>query len=142
MTAKTSIEESFLVLIEFLMLSKRRVIELGTESGLTGMQTMMLFLLSEPRPMNSFSKIFNCDASNVTGLVDGLEQKKLAARYESTKDRRIKMVRLESKGVSVRSALLTRLTKEDSPILSRLDDQEFQTFISLLQKINATTTEQ
>ncbi|MDB5165083.1 MAG: hypothetical protein JWL89_709 [Candidatus Saccharibacteria bacterium] len=139
MATATSLEESYLVLIEFLMLSKRRVIELGTELGLTGMQTMMLFLLSAPRPMNSFSKMFNCDASNVTGLVDGLEQKKLASRYESTEDRRIKMVKLEPKGAQVRSALLSRLTdRDDSPILSKLSAEEFQTFIALLQKINAS----
>jgi DNA-binding MarR family transcriptional regulator len=137
MATTTSLEESYLVLIEFLMLSKRRIIELGAESGLTGMQAMMLFCLSKPRPMNSFSKMFNCDASNVTGLVDGLEQKKLASRYESTKDRRIKMVKLEPKGEQVRSALLSRMTDQDSPILSKLTPKEFQVFITLLQKINA-----
>jgi hypothetical protein len=75
MSHTTSLEASYLVFIEFLMLSKQRVIELGSECDLTGMQTMMLFLLDRPRPMNHFKKIFNCDASNVTGLVDGLEQK-------------------------------------------------------------------
>jgi DNA-binding MarR family transcriptional regulator len=129
------VEESYLILIEFLMMAKRRVMELGSEYGMTGMQTMMLFLLSEPKPMNSFTKIFNCDASNVTGLVDGLEQKKLASRYESTKDRRIKMVKLESKGCEIRTALLRDLARKDNRLHSRLDDDEFETFITLLQKL-------
>lgn len=132
-----SIEQSYLTLIEFLMLAKRRVIEIGADHGLTGMQTMMLFLLEEPKPMNRFTKIFNCDASNVTGLVDGLEQKDLAKRFESSKDRRIKMVELCAKGRQIRSALLRDLSRQDSRLHSRLNEDEFETFIGLLQKITA-----
>lgn len=133
----SNIEESYLTLIGFLMLAKRRVIELGGEYGMTGMQTMMLFLLDKPKPMNSFTKVFNCDASNITGLVDGLEQKQLASRYENPTDRRIKMVKLESKGDKTRASLLHDLAKEDSILHSRLTPEEFKTFVSLLQKITA-----
>ena len=135
--ANISIEESYQVLIGFLMLAKRRVIELGAEHGLTGMQTMMLFMLDKPKPMNSFTKAFNCDASNVTGLVDGLEQKDLAKRFESPHDRRIKMVELCDRGRHVRSALLRGLAQQDNRLHSRLTPDEFQTFVSLLQKITA-----
>jgi DNA-binding MarR family transcriptional regulator len=137
MATSTSTEESYLILIEFLMMAKHRVIVLGSEYGLTGMQTMMLFMLSEPKPMNTFTKVLNCDASNVTGLVDGLEQKGLASRYESTKDRRIKMVQLESKGREIRTALLRGLARQDNRLHSRLDEDEFETFIGLLQKLTA-----
>lgn len=139
MSSKTvmPVEESYLTLIEFLMLAKRRIIEIGAEYGLTGMQTMMLFLLEEPKPMNRFTKVFSCDASNVTGLVDGLEQKDLAKRFESSRDRRIKMVELCSKGRTIRSALLRDLARQDSRLHSRLDEDEFETFMNLLQKITA-----
>ncbi len=117
------------------MLSKHRVIELGAEYELTGMQTMMLFLLNHSRPMNNFRKIFNCDASNITGLVDGLEQKHLAARYENTNDRRLKMVKLEPKGRRLRRELVDHLTTANSPLLSKLTLQELKTFVQLLEKI-------
>ena len=135
MATATSIEQSYLVLIEFLTLAKRRVIEIGSEHGLTAMQTMMLFLLDEPKAMNSFTKVFSCDASNVTGLVDGLEQKKLAKRFENPADRRIKMVELCEKGRDIRTALLRDLARQDSRLHSRLNEEEFETFIGLLQKI-------
>lgn len=135
MTSKITLEKSYIVLIEFLMLSKRRVIQVGDEVGLTSMQTLMLFLLNRPRPMNEFKKILNCDASNVTGLVDGLVQKGLAGRYENKDDRRIKMVQLEPRGEQIRSTLLKNLTEQDSPIQSRLTPEEFETFINLLEKI-------
>ncbi len=84
MSEQNGLEQSYMALIKFLMLSKHRLFELGALYHLTGMQAVMVFLLDEPRSMSSFAKFFNCDASNVTGLVDGLEQKKLAARYEYT----------------------------------------------------------
>ncbi len=134
MTQPATLEQSYLILLKFLMLSKSRVMELGAECGLTGMQAMMLFLLDKPRPMNNFRKVFNCDASNITGLVDGLEQKKLASRYEDPADRRIKMVQLEAKGKRMRTALLRNLT-HDSPLLSKLSPAELRSFTKLLQKI-------
>lgn len=130
-----SLEKSYLTLFKFLMLSKRRVFDLGTELGLTGMQTMMLFLLDVPRPMNKFRKLFNCDPSNITGLVDGLEQKQLARRYESPTDRRIKMVKLEPKGTQVRRLLMQSFMTHNSPLLSQLTTEELTTFIHLLEKI-------
>jgi DNA-binding MarR family transcriptional regulator len=137
MTTQNSLEESYLVLVRFLMLSKRRVFELGDEYGLTGMQAMMLFLLDKPRPMHSFKQVFNCDASNITGLVDGLEQKKLASRYESKEDRRIKMVKLDAKGKRVRAALVRQSTAANSPLLSKLNPGELKAFIQLLRKITS-----
>jgi DNA-binding MarR family transcriptional regulator len=132
-----TLEQSYLVLFHFLMLSKRRVFELGAKHDLTGMQTMMLVQLDHSRPMNGFKKIFNCDASNVTGLVDGLEQKSLAARYENADDRRIKMVKLTAKGKRLRATLLRQFTTHNGPILSRLTPDERQHFTQLLLKITS-----
>jgi len=141
MTHNTSLEESYLVFFKFMMQSKHRVIEIGNQHSLTGMQTMMIFLLDHPRPMNVFSKIFNCDASNVTGIVDGLEQKKLALRYEDKNDRRIKIVKLETRGQKLRNTLLQGFTVHNSPMLSKLNPQELQTFIDLLRKITTDPQE-
>jgi DNA-binding MarR family transcriptional regulator len=135
MVRPASAEDAYLVFIKFLMLSKQRVIELGSEYDLTAMQTLLLFMLDEPRPMHNLKTMLNCDASNVTGLVDGLEQKELAMRYESQEDRRIKMVKLEQRGVAVRTALLQRMGQHDGPLLSRLSASEFRTLIGLLQKM-------
>jgi DNA-binding MarR family transcriptional regulator len=137
MPQNTSLEQSYLLLVEFLLLSKRRVFELGSALDLTGMQAMMLFLLDRPRAMHDFKKIFNCDASNVTGIVDGLEAKGLAARYENATDRRVKMIKLEAKGSTIRTKLMRNLTSQDSALLSALSPNELQTFVSLLQKVTA-----
>ncbi len=134
MSQPVTLEHAYLTLMNFLMKSKRRVFELGSEYDVSGMQAIMLLQLDTPRPMNNFQKMFNCDASNVTGLVDGLEQKKLVTRYASPDDRRLKMVKLEAKGQRVRGALTQKLCDQDCP-LARLSTSELQTFMDLLQKI-------
>jgi DNA-binding MarR family transcriptional regulator len=136
----TSLQNSYLTLFKFLMRTKRRAVELGSEYDLTGMQTIVLFLLDQPRPMNAFKKVFNCDASNVTGIVDGLENKELVSRFEDPRDRRIKMVRLEPEGVRVRCAIMHSLTTDEFSLLNRLTSEEREVFISLLEKITDDQT--
>ena len=138
MTHKLSLEQSYLAFVEFLMLSKKRLIEIGSAHHLSGMQTITLLLLEEPRPMGNFRHIFNCDASNVTGIIDGLEQKKLVKRFEVHSDRRIKMVRLLARGKHLRSTLLQKLTSDDQYILANLSSSEAESFIKLVQKITDT----
>ena len=135
MSDEKSLEESYLLLFRFLMHSKHRVFVIGAQHDLTGMQTMVILLLDCPRPMNAFSKIFNCDASNITGLVDGLEDKSLVSRYEDEQNRRIKTVQLQPAGVKLRKKLLKSFTSTNSPLLSKLDDDELETFVCLLRKM-------
>jgi DNA-binding MarR family transcriptional regulator len=139
MAQELSLEQSYLALVEFLMLSKQRLLEIGTKYNLSGMQAITLLLLEEPRPMGTFRHIFNCDASNITGIIDGLEQKQLARRFEINSDRRVKMVRLLTRGKRVRAALLHQLTSDDQYLLANLTKTEAANFIDLVQKITNTT---
>ena len=135
MDRESSLEQSYLTLVEFLLLAKQRLLELGAEHGMSGMQVTTLLLSETPRPMNSFKHLFNCDASNVTGIVDGLQQKKLVARYENPHDRRVKMVELLAEGKRLRATLLRQLTTSDEYLLAKLTPSEATTFIELVQKI-------
>jgi DNA-binding MarR family transcriptional regulator len=135
MNRESSLEQSYLALVEFLLLAKQRLLELGTEHGMSGMQVITLLLSDTPRPMNSFKHLFNCDASNVTGIVDGLQQKKLVARYENPRDRRVKMVKLLAEGKRLRTTLLRQLTASDEYLLAKLTPNEAAAFIELVQKI-------
>ncbi len=127
----------YLSLLEFLMNSKHQIIALGGSFGITPMQAMTLILINadEPRPMKSFCTLFNCDASNITGIVDGLEQKGLVSRQEDPSDRRVKQIRLEPAGAKMQSGLVQSLSAEDSFILSPLSDEEVQQFVHIIQKL-------
>jgi DNA-binding MarR family transcriptional regulator len=120
-------ERAFLGLIECLLRSKHQIFELGNAHGLNGMQTMTLLQLNEPRSMHEFKTIYNCDPSNVTTIV--------VERYTSPVDRRIKMVKLLSKGVKLRRSLITDLTNSDDYFLAKLSPAEAATFAQLVQKI-------
>lgn len=135
MTQITSVEESYLALVEFLMLSKQKLFEIGADHDLSGMQSVSLLLLSEPRPMHYFTKFFNCDPSNITGIVDAMEQKGLVTRKESLEDRRIKLVQITPNGAKVRSELLSKLTTDESYPLSKLTPAEAETFTTLVHKV-------
>jgi|SRR6188472_2861291 len=67
-----------------------------------------LRLLEEPRTMTQLAQLLHCDNSNVTGIVDNLEEKDLAIRYPSEVDRRIKVVELTVKG----EILMRRVRRE------------------------------
>lgn len=135
MDQTASIEESYITLVEFLMSAKQRVFELGYENNLTGMQVITLLLLQKPSSMSKFKRVFNCDPSNVTGIVDGLESKHLVARYENTVDRRTKMVKLLPKGKQLRSKLLIKLTRTENHLLANLNRTEITTLMLLINKM-------
>jgi DNA-binding MarR family transcriptional regulator len=132
---KNIVEESFELLIKCMMQSKHRLMELGSDMGLPGMQAAMVLMLDKPKPMNSFTKIFNCDASNITGIVDGLEEKGIAARFPSTTDRRIKMVELCENGEELRTQLLNALIDEHKSVLFKLSTNEVKELNRLLGKL-------
>ncbi len=64
--------------------------------------------LEEPRTMGELAQLLHCDNSNITGIVDSLEDKALAVRKPSEVDRRIKVVELSGQG----EELLERLNRE------------------------------
>lgn len=133
--SNSSVENSLGLLIKFMMQSKHRIIEIGSELNLTSMQAMVVFLLDKPSPMNKLTKLFNCDASNMTGIIDGLEQKAVAHRFTSDQDRRIKMVKLSAEGEKLRAKLLNNLVDKQGAILHKLTAKELEEFNSLLQKM-------
>lgn len=138
MTSEQNFDD-YRILMEFLLKAKRRIIAVGGEFGLTSMQTLTLLLTrpDEPQPMNNLCTTFCCDASNVTGIVDGLEQKKLVSRQVHPHDRRIKVVRIEPEGLKLRGQILQHLARENTSLFAGLNAAETGQFVALLQKLAA-----
>jgi DNA-binding MarR family transcriptional regulator len=67
-----------------------------------------LRLLEQPRTMGELAQKLHCDNSNITGIVDRLEDRSLAVRKPSEVDRRINVVELSGQG----EVLLKRLKRE------------------------------
>jgi DNA-binding MarR family transcriptional regulator len=126
--------------MQFLALSKQQMFKIAAEFELTSTQAFLLLLNNgkELRTMHSFCAILGCDASNITGIVDGLERKGIMARAEHPTDRRIKTLKLLPKGKEIRAAIMQQLSDtKQSYILSKLTGPELQQFTTLIQKITS-----
>lgn len=134
-------EDFYLSLTEFLLHAKQQVVGISAEFGLSSMQALTLLLTGgEPRPMNSLCKLYDCDASNITGIVDGLEQKGLVSRQPHPGDRRIKVVQLEPAGEKLRRTIARKLAVQSDSLFNGLSAREIEQLARLIQKIATATT--
>jgi DNA-binding MarR family transcriptional regulator len=80
-----------------------RFIEIAHKLGVTPSLLGALRFLEQPQTMGRMAELLHCDPSNVTGIVDALEDRKLAARKPSAEDRRVKQVELTAAGRKLRA---------------------------------------
>jgi MarR family transcriptional regulator, organic hydroperoxide resistance regulator len=84
---------------------------IARELGLRPASFGALRALDRPRTMSEIATVLHCDNSNVTGIVDGLEERGLAARRPSEADRRVKRIELTAEGRRVRARLTRAVAK-------------------------------
>jgi len=92
-----------------------------------------LRMLDRPRTMSEVATALQCDNSNVTGIVDSLEQKGLARRRAGEKDRRVKLIELTPEGRRVHSRLQRAFTKPPRWVAA-LSEQDQRALRDLLQR--------
>lgn len=108
------------------------------QCSLTNAQATLLRTMdpSAPAAMSSLATALGCHASNVTGLVDRLEEQGLVTRQPSAEDRRVKQIALTAKGNELREQLHETMF-EAPPELGRLDDEELKTLHLLVQRLES-----
>src|SRR5271154_1323989 len=92
-------------LVNELVLSQRQALmAIAAELELSVPQTMALRRLDPARPMamSELAGAMHCDNSNVTGIIDRLEDRDLVRREPSAQDRRVKMLIVTPKGEALR----------------------------------------
>lgn len=106
------------------------------ELGLTPATARALYQLDPDRPMpaRDLAERLRCDRSNITALVDKLEQAGLVRRQVDATDRRLKTLVVTDAGRLVR-AQVDRVMS-DSRLLSALTDHELGTLRDLVRKIS------
>ena len=90
---------------------------------LTPMQARALHHLAEPCPMGEVATRLHCDRSNVTGIVDRLEQRGLVERRQDPTDRRRRMLATTPAGDRVRQEMAERMVA-GHPILAGLSVEQ------------------
>jgi DNA-binding MarR family transcriptional regulator len=106
------------------------------EQGLTPGHMKILTILDpdDPRPMGVLAEIMNCDASQVTWLVDRLEEGNLVERHALSTDRRVKTIALTPQGVTFRARLMEHIF-EPPPELMQVDAATLESLRDGLEKL-------
>ena len=101
---------------------------------LTPALALTLKLLDEPRSMRWLADSHQCDASNITGIVDRLERRGLVERHTDPADRRVTLITRTPPGDQIRDWITASATQMMSGI-GRLDGHDLDTLTSLLARL-------
>jgi MarR family transcriptional regulator, organic hydroperoxide resistance regulator len=104
---------------------KPRFVQIAHELGLAPQQAGALRALAEPVPMGDLAAALHCDSSNVTGIVDRLEERGLVRREAADGDRRVKMLVLTPSGERLRREITRRFSEPPTQLaaLSKRDQK-------------------
>ena len=125
-TRASPASEAWALMFELMHLSKRRFMAIASEFELSPPQVMALRQPDpdEPKPMSELALAMRCDNSNVTGIVDRLEDRGLVERRPGAHDRRVKMLSITPRGAQVRAGLSARFEEPPEPLAGlSLEDQ-------------------
>jgi DNA-binding MarR family transcriptional regulator len=110
---------------------KPRFPAIARELDLHPGQAIALRLLDEPRSMGEMAEAMHCDNSNITGIVDRLEEREIVERRAAEHDRRVKLIALTSEGERLREELNRRMADPPDP-LKRLSDADQRALAEIL----------
>jgi DNA-binding MarR family transcriptional regulator len=99
------------------------------------LKAMLSLQADQPLAMRDIAELLRCDASWVTELVDGLEERDFVERRVHPTDRRVKTVWITPEGEAARARALDRLHEPPDALVERLSVAELQTLRRLLRKV-------
>jgi len=127
-------QDAWNLLFRLFISQRGRVPEVAAKYDLSPMQAHVLRLIepAAPLPMRTLARKLGCDASNVTGIVDRLEERGLLVRAVSAVDRRVKMLVLTDAGMRLRQRIMADLAEAPEPIarLSAEDQRALRDILS------------
>ena len=107
---------------------RMRALELSPPQGIT-----LRMLADGPLPMGSVAEALVCDASNMTGIADRLDERGLAVRAADPNDRRVKLLVITPKGQRMIEVLDAPLSGEFEGV-NTLSEEERHTLAALLSR--------
>lgn len=115
--------------------SRQRFLAIAQEFELSPPQIAALRALDPQRPvaMSELAGRLCCDNSNVTGIVDRLEDRGLVERRSAEHDRRVKMLVVTEDGAELRERLCERLC-EPPPGFAALPDEDQRALRDIMRR--------
>jgi DNA-binding MarR family transcriptional regulator len=110
--------EAWGLMHQLFMSQRGRFLAIASEFELSPPQLGALKALEPGRPvaMSVLAEILACDNSNVTGIIDRLEDRGLVERRSADHDRRVKMLVVTPAGQEVRERLVERMSQPPPPL--------------------------
>ena len=132
---RTAASEAWGLIAELFTSQRTRFLAIASEFDLAPAQLGALKALDpeNPIPMRDLALALACDNSNVTGIVDRLENRGLVERSPSASDRRVKMLVVTPEGAELRARVKQRMEEPPEPI-KRLSEAEQAHLRDLLAK--------
>lgn len=126
---------------ELLMRHKTTFVEQAADVGLSPIQARMLLSVDpdEPSTMSEVAQQLGCGPSNITSLIDKLEERGLVERRLRDGDRRIKTVAMTRRGAVMRRRLTERLA-EPAPWMLALSPTDQRQLVDILRRAVELTT--
>jgi MarR family transcriptional regulator, organic hydroperoxide resistance regulator len=115
------------------MEGKPRFPMIAAEFDLSPPQAIVMRLLSEPRPMGDLATAMHCDNSNITGIVDRLEERGLVQRQPADYDRRVKLIAVTDAGSRLRDQVNRRFA-EPPEAIAKLSDEDLAALRDILRR--------
>jgi DNA-binding MarR family transcriptional regulator len=134
-TTGGAIAEAWELLGELMMGQRTRMLAIASEFDLAPAQVMALKVLEpgRPRPMSELASALHCDNSNVTGIIDRLEDRGLVERRPGEHDRRVKMLEVTDAGAALRARIAERMGQPPEQ-LAALSDEDAQALRDILAR--------
>lgn len=99
------------------------------------MRVLLALPAGATRPQKELARALGCDVSNITGVVDRLEQKRLVSRSGLKSDRRVKLVEATADGLRLQRRLLAIRASVAGKLYSRLTRRELRTLLELMGRL-------
>ena len=133
MTTPQDAQAAWQILWELMLRQRSRLVEAVGQLDLTPVQAIVLRRLDpeRPTPMHAIANMLQCDASNVTGIVDRLEARGAVERRPDPFDRRVKALVLTRSGRALRKRALERMG-EPPPEIAALPAEDLRTLHKIL----------
>jgi DNA-binding MarR family transcriptional regulator len=127
--------EAWVLMGRLFQVNKSRFFAIASEFDLSPPQMHALRALDPetPMPMSDLAAELHCDNSNITGIIDRLEDRDLVQRRPAAHDRRVKHLVLTARGAELRERLGLAMAQPPAQ-LEKLSVAEQRQLRELLRK--------
>ena len=134
-TRASAASEAWVLMGRLFQVNKGRFFAIASEFDLSPPQMHALRALdaNEPMPMSELASQMHCDNSNITGIIDRLEDRELVQRRPAEHDRRVKHLLLTERGAELRERLGAAMAQPPAQ-LEKLSTDEQRQLRDLLRK--------